>query len=69
MFDGRHPGQPIGKPTKEQTEIARLKRQLADRERDLETTQTALDIMGKAHALLEQLSKGADSNDPKRNTR
>jgi hypothetical protein len=25
--------------------------------------------MGKAHALLEQLSKGADSNDPKRNTR
>lgn len=69
MFDGKQPGETIGKPTKEQAEIARLKRQLADRERDLETTQTALDIMGKAHALLEQLSKGADSHDPKRNSR
>lgn len=69
MFENKRPGQPIGKPTKEQAEIARLKRQLADRERDLETTQTALDIMGKAHALLEQLSKSADSQDPKRNNR
>lgn len=67
LFDGKHPGETIGKPSKEQAEIARLKRQLADRERDLETTQTALDIMGKAHALLEQLSKSADSDDPKRN--
>lgn len=69
MFDGKQPGETIGKPTKEQAEIARLKRQLAQRERDLETTQTALDIMGKAHALLEQLSKSADSADPKRNNR
>ena len=69
MFDGKQPGQTIGKPTKEQAEIARLKRQLADRERDLETTQTALDIMGKAHALLEQLSKSAESHDPKPNNR
>ena len=67
MFDGKQPGQTIGKPSREQAEIARLKRQLTERERDLETTQTALDIMGKAHALLEQLSKGADSHDPKRN--
>src|SRR5699024_12512118 len=50
MFDGKQPGQALGKPTKKQAEIARLKRQLADRERDLETTQTALDIMGIAHA-------------------
>jgi len=69
LFDGKQPGEVIGKPTKEQAEIARLKRQLAERERDLETTQTALDIMGKAHALLEQLSKGADSDDSKRNNR
>lgn len=69
MFENKHPGEAIGKPSKEQAEIARLKRQLADRERDLETTQTALGIMGKAHALLEQLSKGADSQDPKRNNR
>lgn len=69
MFENKQPGETIGKPSKEQAEIARLKRQLADRERDLETTQTALDIMGKAHALLEQLSKGADCHDPKRNNR
>lgn len=69
ILEGKQPGETIGKPTKEQAEIARLKRQLADRERDLETTQTALDIMGKAHALLDQLSKSAESDDPKRNNR
>ncbi|OAV62431.1 transposase [Enteractinococcus helveticum] len=50
LFDRKQPGEAIGKPSKEQAEIARLKRQLADRERELETTQTALDIRGKAHA-------------------
>lgn len=50
LFDGKQPGEAIGKPTKEQAEIARLKRQLAEQQRALETTQTALDIMGKAHA-------------------
>ncbi|MBM7768258.1 hypothetical protein JOE62_001678 [Glutamicibacter nicotianae] len=49
------------KLTKEQAEIARLKKQLAASEQKLATTQTALDIMGKAHALLEQISKSADS--------
>ena len=49
------------KLTKEQAEIARLKKELAARDAKLATTQTALDIMGKAHALLEQISKSADS--------
>lgn len=49
------------KLSKEQAEIARLKKQLAASEAKLATTQTALDIMGKAHALLEQISKSADS--------
>jgi len=49
------------KLTKEQAEIARLKKELAARNVKLATTQTALDIMGKAHALLEQISKSADS--------
>jgi len=49
------------KLTKEQAEIARLKKQLAASEQKLATTQTALEIMGKAHALLEQISKSADS--------
>lgn len=36
------------KQSKEQAEISRLKKQLADREQKLTTTQTALDIMGYA---------------------
>ncbi|GGL89139.1 transposase-like protein [Glutamicibacter protophormiae] len=44
-----------GKLSKEQAEIARLKKQLATSEQKLATTQTALEIMGKAHALLEQI--------------
>lgn len=50
-----------GKLSKEQAEIARLKKQLAASEQKLATTQTALEIMGKTHALLEQISKSADS--------
>ena len=52
----------------EQAEIARLKKELAQANSKLETTQTALDIMGKAHALLEQISESADS-EPKRGKR
>lgn len=69
VLEGKQPGQKIGKLSREQTEIARLKRELADREQKLETTQTALDIMGKAHALLEQISKSAESDGSKRNKR
>jgi transposase-like protein len=54
--------------TAEQAEIARLKKELAQANSKLETTQTALDIMGKAHALLEQISESADS-EPKRGKR
>ncbi len=52
----------------EQAEIARLKKELAQANSKLTTTQTALDIMGKAHALLEQISESADS-EPKRGKR
>lgn len=48
----------------EQAEIARLRRQLADSQQRLATTETALDIMGKAHAVLEQFSESA-SDEPK----
>ena len=30
------------------------------------TTETALDIMGKAHALLEQISESADTEQPRK---
>ncbi|GGL77780.1 hypothetical protein JOF39_000693 [Glutamicibacter protophormiae] len=48
-------GSSKGKLGKEQAEIARLKKQLAASEQKLPTTQTALEIIGKAHALLEQI--------------
>ena len=43
----------------EQVEIARLRRQLDKAERRLATTQVALAIMGKAHELLEEISKSS----------
>jgi len=61
LLDGKRVGEPIGKLTAKDVEIAKLKAQLRRREMELETTKTALEIMGKAHALLEQISKSADN--------
>lgn len=61
VLEGRGPGDRVGRPSAEQAEIGRLRRELADRERRLATTETALEIMGKAHALLEQISEGAET--------
>ena len=66
VLEGKDPGAPVGRPTAEQAEIGRLRRELADRERKLATTETALEIMGKAHALLEQISEGAETEQPER---
>jgi transposase-like protein len=44
----------------EQAEVERLRRQNEKLARDLARTQAALDIMGKAHALLELLSESAE---------
>ena len=41
-------------------------RQLAASQQKLATTETALDIMGKAHALLEQISESADTEQPRK---
>ena len=60
MLAGKQPGTKLGRPSAQQAEIARLRRELAQAEAKLATTQTALDIMGKAHALLEQISKSAE---------
>lgn len=56
---GKAPGDRVGKLSAEQVEIARLRRQLDVAERRLATTQVALDIMGKAHELLEDISRGS----------
>lgn len=47
--------------TAEQVELDRLRRQNERLVRELERTQTALEITGKVHALLEQLSESADT--------
>ena len=66
VLTGKQPGEKIAKPTGEQAEIARLRRDLDRAERRLATTETALVIMGKAHALLEQISESADPDEPSR---
>ncbi len=64
VLEGKRPGARVGRPSAEQAEIGRLRRELADRERRLATTETALEIMGKAHALLEQISESAETEQP-----
>jgi len=47
--------------TAEQVELERLRRQNERLAIELKRTQTALEITGKVHALLEQLSESADT--------
>jgi transposase len=47
-------------PSAEQAEMERLRRQNDKLAKDLARTQAALEIMGKAHALLELLSENAE---------
>ena len=55
---------PPGKKSAEQVEIERLRRRNEKLEADLARTRMALDIMGKARALLEGLSERADNDEP-----
>lgn len=66
VLSGKKPGEKVGKLTAEQAEIARLTAELARANKRLVTTEAALDIMGKAHALLESLSERADSDEQRR---
>ena len=53
------------KPTRGQAEIEndKLRKEKDELARKLAQTETALEIVGKAHALLEMLSESADSDD------
>lgn len=62
VLDGKEPGQVVGRPSKDQAEIARLRRELDLAQRRLARSHAALDIMGKAHALLEEISESADTD-------
>ncbi len=57
---------PKAKPRRspEQVELERLRRRNERLETELTKTRSALDVMGKLHALLEGLSESADT-DPK----
>ncbi len=57
LLEGKSEGTPVGRPSPEQAEIARLKRELEVTRSKLATTETALDIMGKAQELLASISK------------
>ena len=67
VLAGKKPGEKIGRPSAEQAEIARLTRELDLTRRRLAKTEAALDLVGKAHALLEEFSEGADTeNGPRK---
>ena len=59
-------GAPVKRPRKsaEQIEVEKLRRQNEKLQADLARTRMALDIMGKAHALLEGLSESAENDGP-----
>lgn len=61
---GLAPSARPGKKSAEQVENAKLRARAERAERELTQTKAALEIVGKAHALLEMLSESADS-DPK----
>ena len=67
VLAGKKPGEKIGRPSAEQAEIARLTRELDLTRRRLAKTEAALDLVGKAHALLEEFSERADTeNGPRK---
>jgi transposase len=67
VLAGKTPGEKIGRPSAEQAEIARLTRELDLTRRRLAKTEAALDLVGKAHALLEEFSERADTeNGPRK---
>ena len=66
VLAGKKPGEKIGRPSAEQAEIARLTRELDLTRRRLAKTEAALDLVGKAHALLEEFSERADTENEQR---
>jgi transposase len=64
VLEGRPVTAKVGRLSVEQAEIARLRGQLDKAQRRLARTEVALDIMGKAHALLEEISESAQDEPP-----
>jgi transposase len=64
VLEGLSPKPGRARKSAEQVELEKLRRRNAQLEKDLEKTRLALDITGKAHALLELLSESADTDKP-----
>ena len=64
VLEGRPATAKVGRLSAEQAEIARLRAQLDKAQRRLARTEVALDIMGKAHALLDEISESAQDERP-----
>lgn len=60
-MSGLAPKERTGKRSAGDVELDRSRRQVARLENELERTKLALEIMGKAHALLELISESADT--------
>jgi transposase len=54
---------PVAVRQADDKEVTRLKKRNERLEAELAKTKTALDIMGKVHALLEDISKSADTKE------
>jgi hypothetical protein len=63
LLQGKAVGESVGRPSAEQAEIARLRRELEVTRGRLARTETALEIMGKARELLEEISR-SEPGDP-----
>lgn len=63
LLQGKNAGESVGRPSAEQAEIARLRRELEVTRGRLARTETALEIMGKARELLEEISR-SEPDDP-----
>ena len=57
LLQDKPAGETVGRPSAEQAEIARLRRELERTRSRLARTETALEIMGKARELLEDISR------------
>lgn len=66
LADGRRSTRGSKGPAKDRVEVGRLRAQNARLTAQLAQTRTALDIMGKAHVLLEMLSESTDTQAPPR---
>jgi transposase len=64
LLAGRPAGAVVGRPSADQAEIARLRRELDIAQRRLARTETALVIMGKAQELLEDISESTGAPPP-----